>query len=70
MCRLIVNRAASVGREVAVPARGAEVKARGTVELDGAGVIADVENITIAVVGQETSGVLGVDLRATGKFPS
>jgi hypothetical protein len=64
MCRLVVDRAASVGWEVTDPGCGAEVETGGAVELDRTGIIADVENIAIAVVGQETSGAIGFDLRA------
>jgi hypothetical protein len=53
---VVVVLASGVGREVTDPGGGAEVEAFGTVELDRAGVIADVENITVIVVGQESGG--------------
>jgi hypothetical protein len=53
---VVVVLASGVGREVTDQGRGAEVEAFGTVELDRAGVIADVENITVLGIGQESGG--------------
>jgi hypothetical protein len=60
-------RAAGVGREVADPGGGAEVQASGAVKLDGPRVVANVEDIAVAVVAQESGRILGVELRAAAK---
>lgn len=51
-------------RKVADPSGRAEVKPGRAVELDWAGVIADVEDIAVAVVREERGGRIVVDGRA------